>query len=37
MWFDDEGEHDGLPDPGFEERRVLFECRVDRTATTGTP
>ncbi len=27
----------GLRDPGMNERRVLFECRVDRVATFGTP
>jgi PPOX class probable F420-dependent enzyme len=27
----------GLRDPTFNERRVLFECRVDRVATFGTP
>lgn len=32
-----EGEHYGLRDPGFEERRVLFECRVDKIATFGKP
>jgi len=26
-----------LRDPSFEERRVLFECRVDRIATFGQP
>lgn len=26
-----------LRDPSFEERRVLFECRVDRVATFGQP
>ena len=27
----------GLRDPTFNERRVLFECRVDRVATFGQP
>lgn len=27
----------GLRDPGLDERRVLFECRVDRIATFGVP
>jgi len=27
----------GLRDPTFNERRVLFECRVDRVATFGKP
>jgi PPOX class probable F420-dependent enzyme len=27
----------GLRDPGMDERRVLFECRVDRVATFGQP
>jgi PPOX class probable F420-dependent enzyme len=27
----------GLRDPGMNERRVLFECRVDRVATFGQP
>ena len=27
----------GLRDPSFQERRVLFECRVDRVATFGVP
>src|SRR6266508_7021809 len=27
----------GLRDPTFNERRVLFECRVDRVATFGSP
>ena len=31
-----EGEY-GLRDPSFNERRVLFECRVDRVATFGQP
>ena len=31
-----EGEY-GLCDPSFNERRVLFECRVDRIATFGQP
>jgi hypothetical protein len=32
-----EGEEYGLRDPSFNERRVLFECRVDRIATFGKP
>ena len=32
-----EGEEYGLCDPSFNERRVLFECRVDRIATFGKP
>jgi PPOX class probable F420-dependent enzyme len=27
----------GLRDPAMDERRVLFECRVDRVATFGQP
>lgn len=27
----------GLRDPAIEERRILFECRVDRIATFGKP
>ena len=27
----------GLRDPSMDERRVLFECRVDRVATFGQP
>ena len=27
----------GLRDPAIDERRVLFECRVDRVATFGKP
>ncbi len=27
----------GLRDPSIDERRVLFECRVDRVATFGQP
>jgi hypothetical protein len=27
----------GLRDPAFDERRVLFECRVDRVAIFGQP
>ena len=27
----------GLRDPGMDERRVLFECKVDRVATFGRP
>ena len=32
-----EGEEYGLRDPSINERRVLFECRVDRVATFGQP
>jgi PPOX class probable F420-dependent enzyme len=32
-----EGDEYGLRDPSFEERRVLFECRVDKIATFGQP
>lgn len=32
-----EGDEYGLRDPSIEERRVLFECRVDRIATFGSP
>jgi PPOX class probable F420-dependent enzyme len=32
-----EGEEYQLRDPSFDERRVLFECRVDRIATFGQP
>lgn len=32
-----DGETYGLRDPAMEERRVLFECRVDRIATFGQP
>ncbi len=32
-----EGDEYGLRDPSMEERRVLFECRVDRLATFGQP
>jgi hypothetical protein len=27
----------GLRDPAINERRILFECRVDRIATFGKP
>ena len=27
----------GLRDPSIDERRVLFECKVDRVATFGKP
>jgi hypothetical protein len=27
----------GLRDPAINERRVLFECRIDRVATFGKP
>ncbi len=32
-----EGEEYGLRDPSINERRVLFECRVDKIATFGVP
>ena len=32
-----EGDEYGLRDPAIEERRTLFECRVDRIATFGQP
>lgn len=32
----DDGDY-ALRDPSFNERRVLFECRVDRVATFGVP
>ena len=32
-----EGDEYGLRDPSIEERRVLFECRIDRIATFGKP
>ncbi|MEM9615084.1 MAG: pyridoxamine 5'-phosphate oxidase family protein [Actinomycetota bacterium] len=32
-----EGDEYGLRDPSIEERRVLFECRVDKLATFGQP
>ena len=32
-----EGDEYGLRDPSIDERRVLFECRVDRIATFGVP
>ncbi len=33
----DGGDQYGLRDPSFDERRVLFECTVDRIATFGVP
>ncbi len=33
----DAGDTYGIRDPSFEERRVLFECSVDRIATFGVP
>ena len=36
--YNPDGGHDyGLRDPSFDERRVLFECRVDKIATFGQP
>ncbi len=32
-----EGDEYGLRDPSIEERRVLFECKVDKIATFGQP
>ena len=32
----DEGDY-GLRDPAIDEKRVLFECRIDRIATFGKP
>ena len=32
-----EGDEYSLRDPSIDERRVLFECRVDRIATFGKP
>ena len=32
-----QGEEYGLRDPAINERRVLFECRVDKIATFGQP
>ncbi|MEL6981414.1 MAG: pyridoxamine 5'-phosphate oxidase family protein [Actinomycetota bacterium] len=32
-----EGDEYGLRDPEIDERRILFECRVDRLATFGQP
>lgn len=39
IWKKYIGNDDGyqLRDPSFNERRVLFECRVDRIATFGQP
>ena len=36
-YITDGGDEYGLRDPSFDERRVLFECRVDRIATFGAP
>jgi len=33
----DSGDEYGLRDPSMDERRVLFECRVDKIATFGQP
>lgn len=33
----DGGDEYGLRDPAMDERRVLFECRVDKIATFGQP
>ncbi|MGI9605479.1 MAG: pyridoxamine 5'-phosphate oxidase family protein [Acidimicrobiales bacterium] len=32
-----EGDEYGLRDPSFDERRILFECSVDKIATFGAP
>ena len=32
-----EGDEYGLRDPSIDEKRVLFECRIDRIATFGKP
>ncbi len=32
-----QGDHYGLRDPVIDEKRVLFECRIDRIATFGKP
>ena len=32
-----QGDEYALRDPSIDERRVLFECRVDRIATFGKP
>lgn len=32
-----EGDTYGLRDPSIDEKRVLFECRIDRIATFGKP
>ena len=32
----DQGDY-GLRDPVIDEKRVLFECRIDRIATFGKP
>ena len=37
MKYVGEGDTYGLRDPAIEERRVLFECTVDRIATFGQP
>jgi PPOX class probable F420-dependent enzyme len=36
-YIPDGGDEYGLRDPSIDERRVLFECRVDRIATFGVP
>jgi hypothetical protein len=36
-YIPDGGDEYGLRDPSFDERRVLFVCRVDRIATFGVP
>lgn len=36
-YIPDGGDEYGLRDPSIDERRVLFECRVDRVATFGVP
>ncbi len=36
-YIPDGGDEYGLRDPAMDERRVLFECRVDKIATFGQP
>ncbi len=36
-YIPDGGDEYGLRDPAMDERRVLFECRVDKIATFGRP
>lgn len=36
-YIPDGGDEYGLRDPSIDERRVLFECRVDKIATFGVP
>jgi len=32
-----QGDEYGLRDPSIDERRILFECSVDKIATFGVP